>query len=414
MFINKLILLPLLLIISSCATYQSKVTPARDNLINGDCTGALQKLEALALQKNDDQLVYLMDYGSALQICGDYKKSNQIFLQAERLGDEVDYHSVSRIAGATLFNEEMIQYKGDTFEKLFLNVSLALNFIQLGDLDAAMVEVRKINIKFNKYKLDEKQSFEMNSFSKYLAGLIYEAQKQFDDACIAYKEAYFLDEGYTQVGEDMLRACWKARRTDEFNTLAKKMSASVEQISEAKKDFSTEAIFVFMQGWGPRKSARPEAPTFPRLIPIFSQTSRLKIEVLNPDQSVKSTFESDSVYSFETAAIKTLDADYNSLVARRIGARVAKEVMADQIRQRDSALGAVAWVAMVASERADLRQWSIYPKSMHVLRVPLKAGQQILKLSGLSSGGTPTEQFADQTFKISTGQKKLFMVRSLR
>lgn len=390
------------------------MSPARDSLVNGDCDGALKKLEELSSQKNDDQLVFLMDYGSALQICGAYKKSNDIFLQAEHLADEVDYHSVSRIAGATFFNEEMIQYKGDTFEKLFLNVSLALNYIQLGELDEAMVEVRKINIKFNKYRSDEKQSFEMNSFSKYLGGLIYEAQKQYDDACIAYKEAYFLDETYTQVGEDMLRSCWKARRTDEFTTLAKKMSATPEQITEAKKDFSTEAIFIFMQGWGPRKSARPNAPTFPHLVPTFSQTTRLKVDVLKPDQSVQLTLESDAVYSFETAAIKTLDADYNSLVARRVGSRVAKEVMADQIRQKDSALGAVAWVAMVASERADLRQWSIYPKTMHVLRVPLKAGQETLKLSGITSSGSPSEQFPDQIFKLSNGQKKLFMLRSLR
>ena len=397
-----------------CATYQTKVDPARQSLISGDCDKALTQLEEFSKNPNDDQLVYLMDYGSALQICGDYKKSNQVFLQAERLADNVDYHSVSRIAGATLFNEEMIQYKGDTFEKLFLNVSLALNFIQMGDLDAAMVEVRKINIKFNKYRHDDKQSFEMNSFSKYLGGLIYESQKQFDDACIAYKEAYFLDQNYVQVGEDMLRTCWKARRTDEFNTLAKKMSATPDQVAKAKQDFSTEAIFIFMQGWGPRKSARPDAPTFPHLIPTYSQTSRLKIDVLNPDSSVKTTLESDAVYSFETAAIKTLESDYNSLVARRIGARVAKEVMADQIRQKDSALGAVAWVAMVASERADLRQWSIYPKTMHVLRVPLKPGQENLKLSGLSSGGSASEQFPDQSFKLSTGQKKFFMVRSLR
>ena len=152
----------------------------------------------------------------------------------------------------------------------------------------------------------------MNSFSKYLGGLIYESQKQFDDACIAYKEAYFLDQNYVQVGEDMLRTCWKARRTDEFNTLAKKMSATPDQVAKAKQDFSTEAIFIFMQGLGPRKSARPDAPTFPHLIPTYSQTSRLKIDVLNPDSSVKTTLESDAVYSFETAAIKTLESDSSS------------------------------------------------------------------------------------------------------
>ena len=42
----------------------------------------------MSKKENGDQLVYLMDFGSALQICGDYKKSNDVFLQAERLSEK--------------------------------------------------------------------------------------------------------------------------------------------------------------------------------------------------------------------------------------------------------------------------------------------------------------------------------------
>ena len=58
--------------------------------------------------------------------CKDYKKSNEVFLKADKLSEQIDYQSVSRVAGATLLNEEMVQYKGDTFEKLFINASAAL------------------------------------------------------------------------------------------------------------------------------------------------------------------------------------------------------------------------------------------------------------------------------------------------
>lgn len=410
--LKSIVFLISILLLSGCATYQSKVAPSRDLLSQGNCDGALQNLEQLSQIKDGDQLVYLMDYGSALQACGRFAESNKILLQAERLSEEQDYHSISRVAGATFFNEEMIQYKGDTFEKLFLNVSLALNFIQMGQLDSAMVEVRKINIKFNKLKLDDKRAFELNSFSKYLAGLIYESQKQYDDACIAYKESYSLDASYLQVGQDMLRACWRAQRTEEFNRLATQLGASLEQIQAAKSKPSAEAVVIFMQGWGPRKVSRPDAPTYPKLVPVSSFTQ--KLQVMLPQASGSPTLTTETVYSFEDAAIKTLDADYSSLIARRVGSRVAKEVMADQLRQKNEALGAVAWVAMVASERADLRQWSLYPKTLQIARVPMKKGANELEIIGLSSGQVQTESFQKVELNFRKDEQKMLVVRSLR
>lgn len=400
-----------LITLGSCATYQSRIQPARDHLVAGECPAALDVLDKLSSEKNRDQLVYLMDYGSALQACGDYKKSNQILLQAEALADEADYHSVSNITASTLLNEEMIQYKGDTFEKLFINVSLALNFIQLGQNDSAMVEVRKINNKFQKYQGDDKKPFELNAFAQYMAGLIYESDRKYDDACISYKEAFFLDQNYRSVAKDMLRSCWKANRFDQFNTLVKKVNATAEEISYAKEKNKSELILVLMQGWGPRKYPRLDAPTYPRLISVGSLTQSLQVERQgNPSE----IYQSEPVYSFETAAIKTLDADYNSLVARRVGSRVAKHVMADQIRQKNEALGAVALITMIASDRADLRQWSLYPRTMHVLKIPVKPGSHEFKLSGVDNNKKVTENLPNLNVQVGNNQSKIYLFRTLK
>lgn len=369
---------------------------------------ALKNLEDLSSSQDGDQLVYLMDYASALQICGDYKKSNDIFLKAEKLSDENDYHSASRITGATLFNEEMLQYKGDTFEKLFLNVSLALNYIQLHNFDDALIEVRKMNQKFVKLNSENKKNFELNSFSKYLSGLIWEADKKYDDACIDFKDAYFLDTNYRSVANDMLRTCWRAHRTDEYLTLTKKISATPEEIKKSKENQKTELILIFLQGWGPRKVPRPNDNISAHLIPVMSQTQQLKAEINNQ------FYLSEPVYNVEAAAIQTLNDDYGALVARRLSARVAKEVLAHQIRQKDHALGAVAWLAMVASERADLRQWSIFPKTFQVIRIPVEAGENKIKLTGLDLNKNISEQMPELIFKINSGEKKFQIVRSLK
>ncbi len=406
--------LSIFIFFSGCATYQNKVAPARDLLASQQCDPALKILEEFTLKPDGDQLIHLLDYAAALQVCGDYKKSNQLFLRAEKLADEIDYVSVSRVAGATLLNEEMVQYKGDTFEKLFINVSLALNFMQLGQFDSALVEVRKINQKFLKYKADDKKEFELSSFAKYLSALIWEADRKYDDACIDYREAFFLDTAYRKVGVDMLRGCWKANRQDEFRNLVAKMNATNEEIRSAKDFEKTELILVFLQGWGPRKQPRADAPSFPQLVGVNSNTHFLKAEVMGPKDKVLETFQSEPVYSIEKAAIAALNADYNSLVARRVGSRVAKEVVAAQIRQQDKALGQLAWLVMVASERADLRQWSIYPKSVHTVRIPLKPGQHKIRLTGLNIYLNDSEGLSEINVNIRAGEKKFELIRSLK
>jgi uncharacterized protein len=398
------------LFLFSCATYQSRIAPARQLLSQGDCGAALNIFKDFAQKEDGDQLVHLMEYGSALQICGDYAASNKVFLKADKLSEQLDYHSLSRVAGATLLNEEMIQYKGDTFEKLFINISAALNYIQLNQLDEAMVEVRRINEKFRKFNSDEKKKFELNSFSQYLSGLIYEIDQKYDDACISYKASYKLDSTYRGVAIDMLHACWLAKRSMDFEILAKEIRPNADEMKLIKNKNKNETILIFMQGWGPRKEQRPENRNFPHLVPVTSVTQTLQVEI----DSVK--YRSQPVYSVEKAAIETLNADYNALVARRLGSFVAKEVVADQIRQKDRALGQIALLVMLASEKADLRQWSLLPQSIQVIRLGSHDPNAKLKLTGLDRNNNVSENFED--IKLGSGggtqARSLFMVRSLK
>ena len=59
---------------AGCATYQSRVSPARDLLVARQCEQSSKILAELAAKEDGDQLVHLLDYASALQVCGDTKK----------------------------------------------------------------------------------------------------------------------------------------------------------------------------------------------------------------------------------------------------------------------------------------------------------------------------------------------------
>lgn len=412
------------LFLAACATHSNEMGPIRRELEQLNCDKALTQLDKIATPETDDQLLYLMEYGSALQICKQYDKSNLIFQQADKLSEQIDYVSISRVTAATLLNEQALQYKGDKFEKQFLNALSALNYIEQGKTEDAMVEVRRINEKVKKMADEEKRPYELNSFASYLAGLIYETNRQYDDACISYKDSYNLDHSFKPVVLDMLTSCWRAKRTMEYNDLVKKTTATEEEIKYSKRELKKkkrEIILVFLQGWGPQKAVEPGARSFARLIPSTSLTKKLQVsfEVPNENPTVPSplvinpSMQSQVVYNVEKSAIATLEADINSLAARRLGARVAKEVVADQIRQKDKALGELAWLVMVASERADLRNWSLLPETVQVLRLQVGEDETRLKLTGLNFYDQSSEDLGTIDLAAQP-QKKIYLIRSVR
>ena len=192
-------------LLSACASYQSKVDNARRDFAS-DPSKAAAQLEPLAKEDGKDQLIYMLDYATALQLAGRNKESAKAFSQAEVIADQKDYHSVSKIASSLVLSEEMVQYKGDDFEKVLINGMNAINYLALGEVDDALVEVRRVNEKLTKLKQDGKKEFNQSPFAYYLGALIWEADRKYDDAYISYKDAYGVAPFYQPLHEDLVRS----------------------------------------------------------------------------------------------------------------------------------------------------------------------------------------------------------------
>lgn len=395
-----------------CATYQNKVEKARHFLSSNQFESAQSHLLPLAQEESGDQLVYLLDYATTLQISGQYQESNKFFFKAEKLAEEQDYHSVSRVTGSLLLNEEMKQYKGDTFERIFINAYLAMNFLELGDLDNALVETRRINDKYKLLRSEEKKSFELNSFAKYLSAMIWEADKKYDDAFIAYKEAYEIDPQIETIKEDLVRISKKAQRLDDYKRYKSEFLLSTETQDGHDKE-KAELIVIYQQGWGPRKRFNSYDVKFPILSPVFNDTQKAKV-IISSLSSPKIEKISKNIYDVQEAAIKTLKDDQAALLGRRVGAYVAKEVASREISRKNEALGLIAWFVMHASERADLRQWSTLPNSIQVIRIILQPGEYDLEIQGLSAFGNQTQdKMSLKKIKLEKGKTKFLNWRSL-
>jgi hypothetical protein len=333
---------------------------------------------------------------------GKIKESSQALIQADKLAEIQDYTSLSRETGSLLLNQEMVQYKGDSFEKFYINAYAALNYLELGQLDEALVETRRMNEKYVKINGEDRKTFEKNVFGKYLSAMIWEANQNWDDAYIAYDEAYKLDPTIPFIGADLIRSSKRARRMDTYQTWKK----SFPQVNEKKEWYDKnygEIVVIFEQGWGPRKAQIGGQGIYaggynpPILQPVYNTVHGVKATISGVGE-----FDSRIVYDVERAAIETLQHDYAWLSAKRIGAFAAKEIVADQIRQKNEALGAAAWFAMHLSERADLRQWSTLPQTVQLVRVPVKAGTYNVNLQGLVADGSLSgdgKAFANVTVK---------------
>lgn len=402
-----LLLLPLLIL--SCATYQSKTLEARVKLKTGQFAEAIERLKVLADTPGDDQLVYVLDYATALQISGQYKESAQAFQKADKLVDLNDYHSVTNIVGATLGGEEMIQYKGESYEKFLISTMNAINYLMMGDYDGGLVEARRINEKISKMKMDGREAYELSPFARYLAALMWDSEKKYDDAYIEYEGSYKLDKNNPFLPADLVRSSKLARRDDSYKKWKKEFGDVGEDPSWYDKNMG-ELILVYQQGWGAEKRSRGGQYRFPALGRVHNQTefAALKIKGYEDQQSYK-------VYDVDGVAIETLEKDFGALVARRIGGVAAKAVVADQIRQKSEILGSIAWIAMNVADRADLRQWSTLPSSIQISRVLLKPGKYKISVQGLDSARSPTnDAMEEKEIKITAGRKTFINWRSLR
>lgn len=418
--IKFLIVIVLALAIAGCASFLAQSEETKSLLRQGQMTQALKELKEKAEKEGKDQLMYTLDYAMALQIAGDYRNSATAFIKADKLLEQKDYHSISQVLGSTLGAEEMVQYKGESYEKFLLNSMNAINYLMLGDFDAALVECRRINSKISAFKMEGRDAYELSPFASYLSAIIWESQNKYDDANIEYEAAYKLDPTISGIQGDLIRSARLAGRDQALEKWKKEFKLNRTALDEEFNGRKNgEVIVIFQQGFGAKKVPRRDEPRFPTLQTEFLKTNAASVEVTPLESSTGKTYTQTTktrvVYDIDRMAMITLDKDYNSLVARRIGGVAAKAVMSDQIRQKNELLGSVAWIAMNIADRADLRQWSTLPAKIQMARIFLKPGKYNIQVLGLDSGDFPTaDTLSSQVIEIKSGKKVFVNFRSMR
>jgi uncharacterized protein len=203
------LLLYLIIMGTGCAsimTQQGQYAGLEDKVSRGDFDEAIKKVESAKYKeyKEKERVLYYLDLGLLYHYNGEYKKSNELLDLADRTIEDLYAKSVSRAAGSLLLNDNVLEYSGEDYEDIYLNIFKALNYIGLHDDEAAMVEIRRLDEKLSgledKYSpmiarlntsehetpmFERGQNHFINSvLGRYLSFLLYRSREEYDEANI--------------------------------------------------------------------------------------------------------------------------------------------------------------------------------------------------------------------------------------
>ena len=447
-------LLSLLALFISCSapTFYAKTYEFNESVASGNLDKAEQIIDKNErIKEGRNRFLYLVNAGMVEHLKGNFEESNAFFQKADLFIE--DHKKKALQTGASfLLNPNISTYDGEDHEILMINYYKALNYYILGDKNAALVEVRRLNLALDRlseqYKSETK--YQQDAFMHVLMGLIYESNGEFNNAFIAYRNAYVIYESdYVklfnlgapqQLKEDLVRSAALGGLYSEKNEYEQKFG-----IKYSDKAGQSSMVLLWNNGLGPVKDEwginfaivytgngwitfvnKEYGMTFPFYIGETDMRGLTWIKVVFPRYVEREQLFTSGVvdYAGESYQLELAE-DINAISFHVLNERMLlefatslirvalKQVAAHEIgKANDSeALGAALSVLASATESADTRNWQTIPHSIYYKRVPVEAGKQTVEFSMYSNSGKPETHYLD--IDIKEGETIIYPFYSL-
>jgi hypothetical protein len=313
-----------LVICAGCATVP--LNDARSHFNSGALDVADGDLASLP--HNADRVLYLMERGMIRHLRRDYTNSTRDWLEAVQIEKELETHSASKAGASMLVNDSLLSFRGYPYERTYLHVYLARNYLACGQWDDAAVEARGI-VRFMQH-LD---GFPDDALSHYMTGFCFELCGDYSNAAMQYRETAKLAP---ELGLD--------EHTGRFTV--PHGSATITPPPSSPPKGSELVCFIDFDGHNGMIPDLAEIYVDGRLLGTTRTLSNL------------ASLESASRQRMETRrAAKTLT-------------RIAlKESLSLYASSKNNDLGGLIWLLLFAMEKEDTRRWETLPAKMAVARV---------------------------------------------
>ena len=422
----RILLLLVALFLCSCSanitSYRTRMDLDKALAVR-DISKALSIVEKPGMYKQKERLLYYLDAGMLYHFQGNWQQSNELLQQAEDAIQELYTKSVTRAAGSMILNDSSLEYSGEDYEDIYINVFKAINYLELGDREAAMVEVRRVDDKLSlleqkyarlakemgndsntKVKLKSSRAhFHSSALARYLSMAMYDANGKMDDARIDYDNVLFAFESQPELYPFPAPELIHPHATAKGNVLRVISFVNrgpYKSPMEMHIHTSKDLLIMGTVGQNTDIDAIPwegidEGYYFKFAIPQLEDRKPKvgRVDVVYPDgrRQTLSKLEDMSLVARKSFQLKEPMIILKS-VSRTVLKGLAAEEAKKQARQNTSdlaatLLGLVADAAVFLSENADLRISQFFPSEALVTEIVLPEGEQSLRLEYFSPQG---------------------------
>ena len=413
------LLLTLVASLMGCASYTDETRDLR-LLFRRDSYGqALKKLDDSSLKgERKNRLLYRLEKAMILDRMGEGTKARGLLVEADKIADELYTTSVTKTAASFLVNDAVMDYEGEDFERVAIHTQLALSFLADQNLAAARVEAVKINNKLQtitqKYDAGDVHYAE-DAFARYLAGMIYEARGDIDDAIIDYGKALALYQGSYAgfvmggVPDELVRALYRLvlrrNREDKRRSLEAAFPKLTESVREERgREDEGDVAVIHEIGHIATKS------TAEFILPAGKQVVRFSFPVIRKhhhgylggqfvtDAATGQRGTAENVQDMDAIAHTCLEDRRGRMIAKEGARLIAKGALTEEVRRNFGELAAIAFnIFNVITETADTRSWTLLPEAYFISRIRVPAGSRTIRIE---SGGRLSRV---ETIKVPKG-----------
>lgn len=411
-------------------SYPKQVNP----LLQDVRQGRILAPEAIPAQRVEsaDRVLYLAERGRLQQVQGnlqgslaDYRAAIAAVAADEQAAD-VTVRGTAAQLGAAVVNDNVLPYRAASYERVLLHHLQALNYLMVGDTQAAAVEVRRAEYEQRQALdrhgrdlaearaeasrnrldlgqaeqrlsqayagLDEVAGKVKNSFQNaatfFVSGVIYELVGQPNDAYIDYKKALEIMPGNPVLQQDVLRLARVLGLADDVDSLrARHPGADLPPIPGG----SGSLVVIVDDEFVPQKQS------FKIPLPIISGGRYVGMVAL-AFPFYETAWQTPVPYAVEINGSRrgttALVASTRALAAKALRERLpamlmrqgvraaAKGIMAKELTDNFGPAAAfVTTILNYATEQADLRSWSSLPDNVQIARHVVAAGAARVALS---------------------------------
>jgi hypothetical protein len=406
--IKTLLIISVLTLLASCATTSAAFNEMDSAVSKADFEAAINVIvkgqaRSRPIYNEKNAISLFLDKGLLEHYAGNYAASIADLQNAERLIEEAYTRSITQNFLSFIVNDNTKEYPGEDFEDIYINVFNAINYYKMGNIEGALVEIRKLSMSSGKLdmlarrheyrdpntgaslsesaqretgvsQMPEVQAsnFSNSALARFLGAIFYQADGNIDSARIEFAQ---------------IHRAFAANR----NIYRNPVPRAVTEAQNVPAGLARLNIISFT-GLSPIKEEKYVMHFLPFRHPVLSIVSlRLPVLVRRPSMITRievivegeGRFEMELLEDISAVIEETFKNRYSSILLKSYIRTILKYVTADiaameTIRQRGELAGLLvaiaARTALEISESADIRMSRFLPDKAYIGGINLDPG----------------------------------------